>query len=178
MSEERLSTVYHLVSTNSEKVRVGSEWGGDLGSRLGFYKWKSTRESDAISKWIKGVGADSLRTIPMVVRVCTMREVRIIDTYGCELNPIGAYTSEEDKKEAARVRTRMYTLANPDMVREGKKTWHEANRERCNQISLAYRKANWRRISERKVERVLCGCGFVVTRGSLSGHRRSTKHLS
>ena len=84
MGEERLSTVYHVVSTNSEKASIGSLWGMNLTKRLGTYKRDSVRGHDNASRWIREVGVDSLRIIPMITKVCTMREIRRLEQESIE----------------------------------------------------------------------------------------------
>ena len=166
--EERLSMVYHLVSTNSDKVRVGSLWGTDPRQRLAKYKSVSRWDNSAVGMWVRGVGVDSLRIIPMVVRVCTMREIRMleqehIEYYGCEINPLSAYLSEGERREY--------------YCRYGKE-YRSNNRERASAYFARYGRENRERIRSKRGEKVLCECGLSVRRADLARHRRSTKHLT
>ena len=148
MSKERLSIIYHLVSTNSDKVRVGSTWGGKLGKRLETYERDSESGSDVTSKWIREVGSDTLRIIPMVVMVCdldTLRKVEqaSIDTYGCGLNPRRDFIPEEDRGVSL-------------------KWYHRSKESEC----------------KKRREIVTCRCGAPVTRNNMSRNIRFPAHLA
>ena len=167
MDEKRLSTVYHLVSTRSDKIRVGSLWGTDLAQRLAKYRYVSRHSDDAVSRWVREVGVDSLRIIPMVVKVCTLDEVRMleqehINTYGCELNPLSAYLSADERDE-------YYCKCGQG--------YRERNGEKLKVYFAEHRRKNAERIRKRVSERVSCGCGSVVRRGDFARHIKTDKHL-
>ena len=153
--------MYYLVSTKSDKVRVGSVWG----DRLATYRYHSGFGGEPVSKWIMDFGKESLRIIPMVVVVCSVRDVRrleqqSINCYGCELNTRRACLLEEEEK------------------RGYDRVYHEVNKERGNRASRRYYESHGEEMRARWREKVTCGCGSGMSRSSTSTHIRSQKHLA
>ena len=99
----------------------------------------------------------------MIVKVRSMREIRRLEQehislFGCELNPIRAYLSEEKRKELKRVSNSVWAMANRDKDRGSKRAW---------------KRRNW----ERYCEKVVCECGEPVSRNNISRHKgKSNKH--
>ena len=119
---------------------------------------------------------------PMDVRLCTMREIRVveqehIEVFGCELNPISSYVSDEERRERDVRSKKAYHEVNKDRDNERSRSYREVNRERLNELSMEWYWGNRERVSARRRERVTCDCGDVVTRGAMSAHRRSQRHL-
>ena len=131
MSEkEVLKYVYLFASTRSDKVMVHSVRRMELRGRLLAYKSESSRSDDVVSRWIRTVGEDSLRIIPMVATIGDSLAVRkveqdFIGRYGCELNPIRAVESPEVTREKGL----RYLRENPEKRRETQRAYRERNRK-------------------------------------------------
>ena len=185
MEEKRLSIVYHLVSTNSEKVRVGSCFGGNVVKRLLKYKHESENGDDVVSQWIREVKFESSRLIPMHVEVCTKERIRRveqehIEAFGCELNPKRAYLSAEQRAAYNRAKAKEWASLHPESVREYAREYHKANRESLNEKKKGWRESNAEKVREARerlrpwnMEKVTCGCGDVASRCSMWYHIRS-----
>ena len=83
----------------------------------------------------------------------------------------------EDNKEAIKVREREYREANKETINAKKREHHHANKEAINAKSREYREANKEAIKAKASEKIQCECGASVSRGYISGHRKSKRHL-
>ena len=70
-----------------------------------------------------------------------------------------------------------YFADNKDKINKMKKIWHSNNKEKNNKKSREYHHINKNNIAKRKKEKVKCKCGAIVSRGYLSNHRKTKKHL-
>ena len=125
MGELRLSYVYILASTESDKLRVVSTFGYSLEERLRLYKLDSKRKSCNVSRWVAGLNYKSLRIISMVVMFCdkiTLRkkEQEFIEVYGCDLNQTTAFLGKEERLRISRD----YGERNKELISERKKSRH------------------------------------------------------
>ncbi len=93
------------------------------------------------------------------------RERHFIETLQCVNKYIPTRTNKEwyaDNKERITVRKKAYNEKNQAHNAAYNKTYKEVNRER---------------IAEREKEKVKCECGCEVTKGKLTKHKRTKKHL-
>ncbi len=114
--------------------------------------------------------------------------------YSGNLNSQKAYISEEGIKE----RYREYTEKNKEKMKEKDKKYRENNkekikeyreknkddmqkyrdnnREKIKEKDKKYYENNKEKINEKNREKIICECGCVTSKGSLSRHLRSDKH--
>ena len=164
MSGKRLWFVYFLVSTVSDMVRIGSTFGDRLVQRLSHYKHDSVIGYAPVSAWVRRVGCEMLRIIPMVALVCDEETIRkkeqeFMERYGVELNVIAAHRTPEERERYRKEKNRRFYLDRTDKV---------ANRER---VGAYYRDTEgmfWRGCSGRFpviVVRLLLGVTYLGTEG-------------
>ena len=83
----------------------------------------------------------------------------------------------EANKETLTVKNREYREANKETINAKKREHHHANKEAINAKSREYREANKEAIKAKASEKIQCECGASVSRGYISGHRKSKRHL-
>ena len=85
--------------------------------------------------------------------------------------PIDYYS---DNKESIKEHVKQYKENNKEAIKEQKKHYYEDNKEHITQRTKIYYENNKETMVLRKVE---CECGCILTRGGLSKHRQSKKHI-
>ena len=83
----------------------------------------------------------------------------------------------EDNKEAIKVREREYREANKETLTVKNREYREANKETINAKKREHHHANKEAIKAKASEKIQCECGASVSRGYISGHRKSKRHL-
>ena len=67
-------------------------------------------------------------------------------------------------------------------IKEYKKEWNkqyrEANREKLNEKDRKYFHDNKEKIYANRKEQITCSCGCVLTKNSLSRHKKSQQHMN
>ena len=100
-------------------------------------------------------------------------EDKIMLELNADLNERRAHTSVEEKKE----QRKEYRQANKEQIKERdkeyKKIYREANKEKLNQKNRIY----YQTIKDQRCEIVTCDCGCKITRGAITRHRKTQKHL-
>jgi len=69
-----------------------------------------------------------------------------------------------------------YRAKNKDKIAEYQAEYRAKNKDKRAEYDTEYRAKNKDKIKEKASEKVQCGCGSVVTKGSLSQHRKTKKH--
>ena len=92
-----------------------------------------------------------------------MEEEEVRKYLNANLNSIASFLSTEEIKEYRK---------------EYKKQYHQKNKEIILQNQKEYRQENKEMISQKNKEIITCECGCDSTKGSLSRHRKSKKHLN
>lgn len=73
---------------------------------------------------------------------------------------------------------REYYRRNKERLKAKNKEYYEANRHRMLDFLSEYYHEHRDEISATNKERVICECGIEVSRGALSRHRKTDRHLS
>ena len=111
----------------------------------------------------------------------------------CNIRPPVSYLQKVRRQEYSKE----YYVDNKPKIAERNKEYREANKEKeyreankpeinaynkeyyqANKTKIAeYKQANKTKIAERRSTKVTCECGCVVTKNSLSRHKKTKKHL-
>jgi hypothetical protein len=91
-----------------------------------------------------------------------------------------------DNKEQLHARERYYieTMECVNKIiptrteKEYKRQYRQANREEIAEKGKQYYQANQEKIKAKASEKILCKCGSLVSRGHISDHRKSKKHIN
>ena len=83
----------------------------------------------------------------------------------------------EENKEEINAKLREYREANKETIKAKHREYHAANKETLNAKNREYREANKDAIKAKKAEKIMCECGASVSRGYISGHRKTDKHI-
>jgi len=124
------------------------------------------------------------------------RERYWVETLKSSLNSyIPTQTREEHhqaNKERLNAISRQYHEDNKEAIVAQKKIYYEANKERLNATYKQYRQENkeaiavWQKkhrevngdiVNAKRRVNVTCECGKIITKGSLSAHKKSARHL-
>ena len=70
-----------------------------------------------------------------------------------------------------------YGQRNKEKIAESKKEYREVNREKISEQRKEKYQQNKEQILERNKEKITCECGCIVTKGCLTKHKRSQKHI-
>ena len=73
-------------------------------------------------------------------------------------------------------RKKVFYEANKDKIIEQKKVFYEANKDKILEQKKVFYEANKDKISEHRKQRVVCECGCELSKGSLTGHRKTKFH--
>lgn len=97
------------------------------------------------------------------------------------VNILKNYANKAEHYQANRetliVKMKAYHQANKETANAKMKEYRQANRETLNAKSKEYHQANKDTINAKRKEKVTCECGAVVSRGYMSDHRNSWKHI-
>ena len=105
------------------------------------------------------------------------------------LNSMRCYLTPEEKQEYYKEHNKKYREENTDKIKERDKKYYEKNSDKFKEYSKKYREENTDKIKKYKEENsdkikewkkeiITCECGCVISRDSLSRHRKTKKHLN
>ena len=122
-----------------------------------------------------------------------LEERKIIDLYQSKLNMIIPTRTikeyRENNKEKINKQKKIFYEEHKEQINEKQKKYHENNKEERNEYSKKYYENNkeklnecskkWRENNkEENKQKITCGCGAIVTKGGLSHHHKTKKHIS
>ena len=70
-----------------------------------------------------------------------------------------------------------YRINNKDKIAENNKQYRNDNKKEISENKKQYYNQNKEKISEKQKQKITCECGCILSRCSLTLHRRSKKHL-
>jgi hypothetical protein len=62
--------------------------------------------------------------------------------------------------------------------KEKHKNWYENNKEELNEYSKKYHEEHREIINEKRKEKIICECGRIVRKDTITTHRKSLKHIA
>jgi hypothetical protein len=83
----------------------------------------------------------------------------------------------EDNKERLSKQNKIYRQENKEIIRERRKIYRQENKEKIKEQDKKKYEKNKEQILEQNKEKITCECGSIVTKGCLTRHKRTTKHL-
>ena len=104
------------------------------------------------------------------------RERFYIESNECVNKHIPGRTQKEwyeVNKEKILENQKEYKEANKEAILENQKEYYEANKEKIKEQKKEYYQKN----KEKMAEKITCECGATISRGSKSGHLKSSKHI-
>ena len=104
-------------------------------------------------------------------------ETKLMMVMNANLNTNKAYISEEERKEEAKKRAKEYYENNKDVINAKAKEYYDKKSDELKAYGKLYNVKNKDKIRARKGEIVICECGCQSTRGTITKHRKSKKHL-
>ena len=159
--------IYKLVSSQTDKVYIGSTCQKQLSKRLGqhrqdYNRYLNGKKKEYMSSYEIVKYPDAKIILVQAFPDCQnnmerlMYEQNWIDCYDC-VNKYNSYVSPEGYKEYHAE----YRKNNKEIIAINNKEYYQKNKEQ---------------ILEQNREKVLCECGFELTRACLSRHRTSLNH--
>lgn len=110
----------------------------------------------------------------------TAREGYYIRTLDCINKNVAGRTMKgwyEDNKTTVLERHKQYREDNKEKIAQYQKQYKEDNKEKLAQKDKQYQQKNKEKIKAYNSEKITCECGTVLTRGCISRHKKSNKHL-
>jgi len=102
------------------------------------------------------------------------REGEVIRASECvNIRIAGRTDAEYYKDNAERYKRYRQEPENAEKIAQYQKQYRKDHVEKAKQYSAEYRKAN----AAKNKQKVVCECGATVTRGCLTKHRKTTKHI-
>ena len=89
--------------------------------------------------------------------------------FNAQLNTLRAYRNDEQKKQ--------YNKEKNDRNKDKRLEHYEQNRDELLEQKKAYYEKNKDKILEKHSQQITCECGCIITKGNLTEHRKSQKHL-
>tara|TARA_R110000851_G_scaffold291779_1_gene446184 strand:- start:15 stop:674 length:660 start_codon:yes stop_codon:yes gene_type:complete len=83
----------------------------------------------------------------------------------------------ENNKDEISEKNKEYRENNKDELKEKAKEYNENHKNETKEYNKEYRKANKDVLNEKKKEKITCECGSIFSKGSLSRHIKTNKHL-
>jgi hypothetical protein len=93
--------------------------------------------------------------------------------FNAKLNTFRAYRTEEEKKE----QMKEYKEQNKEREKENNKEYREQNRGKLLEQQKERYEQNKGKLLEQKKEKMTCECGCILTKGYLTQHKKTQKHL-
>ena len=160
------SKIYKLVSSQTDKIYIGSTTEKLLCSRFSThkrdYKNKNTHSSYELIKY------DDCKIVLIENYSCDNRQdllkrerYYIENNNNCVNQKLPSRTIEEYRKD------------NLKILSAKKKEWRHNNPEKDKATAKRYYEKNKQKI----LEKVKCECGCIVNKSSLNKHKKSKKHL-
>jgi len=127
---------------------------------------------------------------PLQFNIIDTREYKLIKTlYLVEqfyldnnntINQIRAYTNERSLGYLLRkqIKANIYYNKNKEKFNVKRKIYREKNSEKLNEKAKIYYNKNKERINKSRNEKIKCACGCLISRGKLSRHKKSKKHIN
>ena len=82
----------------------------------------------------------------------------------------------KSNKEAHSQYHKQYYELNKEAISQKNKQYYESNKEAISNHQKLYRNQNKQSINENGKTKITCECGSIVSKSSLTGHRKSNKH--
>jgi hypothetical protein len=101
----------------------------------------------------------------MVRPLCTEEELKLMNK---------EYKQTEHYKEYNKI----YKEDNKEKIQEYRKKYNDEHNNEIKEKDKIYREDNKEKIQERRSEKITCSCGSVITRGHISHHKKTFKHIS
>ena len=95
---------------------------------------------------------------------------------GCSRNEYSKQWYEQNKDKINK-QTKQYYKQNKAKHNEQMKQWYEQNKDKASEQNKQWYEKNKDKVSERRKQKVNCECGCIVTKGNISIHLKSKKHL-
>ena len=104
-----------------------------------------------------------------------IEEERVRCELNADLNSNVCYTglNTENKNEYHKEYDKKWRENNKDKVAKKNKKWREKNAEKWRENNKEY----YKEYREKAKEKITCPCGCIISRNSLSRHKKSKKHL-
>ena len=99
-------------------------------------------------------------------------EQEYIDKLNPSLNELRAYRSEEYCKEYQQ----NWKKNNRDRINQWARKRYDRDREKCVERVKKYNKENKDKIKEKRMKKINCDCGSIVSKSGISEHKRTIKH--
>jgi predicted GIY-YIG superfamily endonuclease len=96
--------------------------------------------------------------------------MKIIEKYPCNL-------VEELKTKEDEIMLQYPNRLNEHRAKRSTKEYQEDNKEKLKEYYKEYNEDNKEKKKEKRKEKITCECGCIVTKGCLTRHKRTDKHL-
>ena len=184
--------IYKLINTENDKIYIGSSNNQYLSQRMNLHnqicKDTSGRRNSKLYIFMREIGIEKFKIELIEKYVCETKQQLVereqywIEQLKPELNTIRAianpnYDKEcRDKKERSD-RSKAFYHSHKEEVLEKMKEYREENKDKIKERKSKYREENKEKIKEEKSIQITCDCGCIVSKGHLSRHNKSIKHL-
>lgn len=84
----------------------------------------------------------------------------------------------QENKESVLEYHKQHYIDNKEKIQEQKKTYREENKEHIIDYAKEYRENNNKKINENRKEKITCECGVILSKSSLTRHKKSPNHLA
>jgi Uri superfamily endonuclease len=100
--------------------------------------------------------------------------------YQDNLDNISKYHKEyyQDNLDKILEKQKQYNKDNADNISKYHKQYYQDNADNISKNQKQYRQENADKILEKKAEKVICECGCEISRGCLSRHQKTKKHIN
>lgn len=108
-------------------------------------------------------------------------EGRFIRERDCVNKRIEGRTHEEyyqDNREKIIEHVRSWCLDNKERLKQYKQQWYIEHKEKISEQSRQWYQKNKNKIKKENVIKVVCECGSSVSKGNLTRHKKSKKHIN
>ena len=193
-------SIYKIWSLSTDEIYIGSTT-EPLSKRMTkhrhkYKKYKEGKNPGTTSFKIFEYGDARIELIETFDCKCkeelVAREGHYIRTLDCVNYYTPGRTKKEyyeDNKEKIALNKKKYREKNKEKIALNKKKYHEDNKEKISLNKKKYREANRDKIIQKKKEyyqnnkdrltkKITCECGSVVSKKSLTRHKKSKKHLA
>jgi len=164
-----------------------------VGSTLNFTSRKNQHKSNIYNENVKEYNFKLYKTIrenngdwdmqPYSKFPCkdiveqTIEEERIRILLKADMNSRCCGTGLNRNELGEKEYDKQYYVKNKDKYSERYKQYYTNNKDKLSEYRKQYNTDNRDKINEHQKQKVKCECGCIVSRGNLSKHRKTKKHL-
>lgn len=152
----------YKITCETGKIYIGSTTQKYLASRFTCHKYKHSGRRCLTKDFIKP-------------------KIELIESYPCETKQQLLWKEREWIENTDCVNKVVPIVTKEEKLsrfKEYNRDWYQKNKEKQNNYDKVYYAKNKEKINQRISKKITCECGSTISRGNLSHHIKSKKHLN